>query len=53
VSRLTLDQGVDFKLLMWSWLNDMSPDDTIGLIGMDGTLKASQEAWTTIAGLGE
>jgi len=53
VGRLTLDIGVDLKLVMWSWLTDLSPEDTTGLICRDGTPKAAYEAWTTIASWGE
>ena len=53
VERLTLDQGVDLRLLMWSWLTDLSEEDTTGLIHRDGTPKAAYEAWTTIAAWGE
>ncbi|NQT09345.1 hypothetical protein HQ586_09725 [Candidatus Bathyarchaeota archaeon] len=53
VGRLTLDQGVDLELVMWSWLTDLSPEDTTGLISRDGTPKTAYEAWTTIAGWGE
>ena len=53
VGRLTLDQGVDLRLVMWSWLTDLSTEDTTGLIGRDGTPKAAYEAWATIAGWGE
>jgi hypothetical protein len=53
VGRLTLDQGVDLELVKWSWLTDLSPEDTTGLIGRDGTPKAAYDARTTIAGWGE
>jgi hypothetical protein len=35
VGRLTADQGVELRLLMWSWLTDLGEGDTTGLIRWD------------------
>jgi len=43
--RLTLDQGLDMKLLGWPWLHDIGPADATGLRFSDGTAKKALSAW--------
>jgi hypothetical protein len=47
--ELTLDEGVDLKLLMWPWLHDIAENDYTGLIRRDGTLKLGHEKWVKIS----
>jgi hypothetical protein len=52
VGRLTVDQGVELRLLMWSWLTDLGEGDTTGLIGWDGERKIVYEAWLSLSSEG-
>jgi len=47
--ELTLDEGVDLKLLMWPWLHDLDQNDHMGLIRSDGTVKQGYEKWAEIS----
>ena len=49
VGRLTVDQGVDLRLLMWSWLTDLGEGDATGLIGWDGREKMAYEVWLSFS----
>ena len=46
VSRLTLSNGVDLKLFMWTWNTDIE-SDTSGLITIEGVEKQAYELWDT------
>lgn len=52
VSRLTLSNTVDLKLLMWTWNTDLE-GDTSGLITRDGVEKQALELWDTYYHWGE
>lgn len=43
--RLTLEQGMDLRLLGWAWLHDIDQNDTIGLLRCDGSEKLAYQVW--------
>ncbi len=47
--RLTADQGVELRLMMWSWLTNLGEGDIAGLIGWDGEQKMAYEVWLSIS----
>jgi len=47
--RLTQDNGVELRLLGWSWLHDLDDNDYTGLIGNDGTVKLAYNVWKGIS----
>ncbi len=47
--RLTRDQGVKLHLFGWSWLHDLSENDSIGLIKRDGTEKLAYRVWKNLS----
>jgi hypothetical protein len=49
VGRLTSEQDIDLRLLMWSWLTDLGEGDTTGLIRWDGGQKKAYESWLSIS----
>lgn len=49
VGRLTVDQGIGLRLLMWSWLTNLGEGYTAGLIGWDGEQKMAYEVWLSIS----
>ncbi|MES0326499.1 MAG: hypothetical protein ABUK18_11565, partial [Candidatus Bathyarchaeia archaeon] len=49
VGRLTVEQDIELRLLMWSWLTDLGEEDTTGLIGWDGRQKRAYESWLSIS----
>jgi hypothetical protein len=49
VGRLSAEQDIDLRLLMWSWLTDLGEGDSTGLIGWDGGQKMAYESWLSIS----
>ena len=47
--RLTLERGIDLRLLCWAWLCDLSDSDTVGLITRDGTEREAYQIWRSLA----
>ena len=48
--RLTRERGMDLHLFGWPWLHDLSEDDAVGLIRIDGTEKLGYAVWKSISG---
>ncbi|MCX7785199.1 MAG: hypothetical protein N2201_03085 [candidate division WOR-3 bacterium] len=46
---LTRNQGLNLKLLGWSWLTDLDTNDYIGLIKRDGTEKLAYSVWKCLS----
>ncbi|MCX5866160.1 MAG: hypothetical protein NT009_01590 [Proteobacteria bacterium] len=46
--RLTINQGVNLRLLGWPWLSDLDANDSIGLLRRDGTEKTIYQAWKNL-----
>jgi hypothetical protein len=47
-NRLTIDQGIDLHLIGWSWLHDITEDDSTGLKERDGSAKLAFEVWKNL-----
>jgi hypothetical protein len=50
--RLTVEQGIDLHLLAWSWLHDLTEEDSTGLIRRDGVKKLAYGSWRSLSLLG-
>ena len=48
VGRLTIDQGIDLKLLGWAWLHDLPGGDSTGLITYSGKEREAYTVWKEI-----
>jgi len=48
-TRLTLEQGIELRLLSWSWLHDLGADDHTGLLSWDGSEKVAYNVWKGMA----
>jgi hypothetical protein len=49
VGRLTEGQGVQLRFVCWAWLHDLSAEDRIGLIGVDGTERMAYRTWKALS----
>jgi hypothetical protein len=47
--RLSLQRGVDLRLLCWAWLYDLSDSDTVGLITRDGRERVAYQTWQSLS----
>ena len=43
--NLTRGQGMDLRILCWSWLHDLASTDTTGLMTMNGTPRQAYRVW--------
>jgi hypothetical protein len=52
-TRLTMEQGIELRLLAWSWLHDLGADEHTGLLSWDGSEKAAYQVWRGLASSAE
>ena len=47
-TKLTIDQGIDLKLLGWAWLHSIDEADAVGLIKRNGDNRLVHVAWLNL-----